>query len=195
MLYKMSLINSFLEPIPEISSSDDSNNNINNINKLMVEIIYYPDNIPPIKSYYLMNQVEYDNLINLHIDLFIENFINDENINKDNLDIHIINNSDNIELCKKFISVFGNTFDILSYLLKKKSTINDNPNIGIYYNNYSDSDSLSETNLKNNSDENIDTITEVIDSYNKLGIINKDKISNLINNNINDDIINEINNK
>ena len=173
--------NNTLNTITEDTSTSETDKNDT---KLVVEIIYYSDSLPAIKSYYLLTNIEYENLINLHRDLYIDNFLNNEKLDKDNLDIHIIHNLNNINLCKEFISTFGNTFDILSYIttLKTYNDVNNINNYDIDNNNFSD-------NLESDSDSNkIDTITEIIDTYNKCGKIDK-RIINLI---ATDDIVDEL---
>lgn len=170
-----------LDSITEVVDSDDDNN----LDKIYVEITYYPDHMPQIKSYYKLTKDEYKEITTLYMDLYIDNFINGEKITKDNLDIHIINNPVNIEKCKNFIEIFGNPFDILLYInerkirsftVKKKKddgsetdsnseifehlTLNENQHI--CKSNFSDSD----------SDEYINTLTEIIGIYNKTKTIN-----------------------
>lgn len=171
-----------LDSITEVVDSDDDNDNLD---KLYVEITYYPDHMPQIKSYYKLTKDEYKDITTIYMDLYIDNFINGEKITKDNLDIHIINNPINIEKCKNFIETFGNPFDILLYINERKirsftvktkkddeSEINSdseifknltlNENQYISKSNFSDSD----------SDEYISTLTEIIGTYNKTQTIN-----------------------
>jgi hypothetical protein len=170
-----------LDSISEVVDSDDDNTNLD---KLYVEITYYPDHMPQIKSYYKLTKDEYKEITTIYMDLYIDNFINGEKITKDNLDIHIINNPINIEKCKNFIETFGNPFDILLYINERKirsftvktkedsleidsdseifknSTLNENQYI--LKSNFSDSD----------SDEYINTLTDIIGTYNKTKTIN-----------------------
>lgn len=170
-----------LDSISEVIDSDDDNTNLD---KLYVEITYYPDHMPQIKSYYKLTKDEYKEITTIYMDLYIDNFINGEKITKDNLDIHIINNPINIEKCKNFIETFGNPFDILLYINERKirsftvktkedsleidsdseifknSTLNENQYI--LKSNFSDSD----------SDEYINTLTDIIGTYNKTKTIN-----------------------
>lgn len=170
-----------LDSITEVVDSDDDNTNLD---KLYVEITYYPDHMPQIKSYYKLTKDEYKEITTIYMDLYIDNFINGEKITKDNLDIHIINNPINIEKCKNFIETFGNPFDILLYINERKirsftvktkedgleidsdseifknSTLNENQYIS--KSNFSDSD----------SDEYINTLTDIIGTYNKTKTIN-----------------------
>ena len=167
-----------LNSIPEDISTSETDTNIN---KLVVEIIYYSDFMPAIKSYYLLTNEEYENLMNLQRDIYIENFFNNERLEKDKLDIHIIQNINNIKLCKEFLSTFGNTFDILSYITNfKNHDINNLNNFIIDNNKFSDE-------LETDSDK-IDTITEIIDTYNKSGKIDS-RINCLISN---DDVLDEL---
>jgi len=69
-------------------------------NDLCIELTYYPDNIPSIKSYYFMSPSEYEELKSLHLDLYIENFIENEELTKDKLDIYLVNNSNNINIIR-----------------------------------------------------------------------------------------------
>jgi hypothetical protein len=172
--------NNLLNSIPEDISTSETDTNTN---KLVVEIIYYSDFMSAIKSYYLLTNEEYENLMNLHRDIYIENFINNERLDRDKLDIHIIQNTNSIKLCKEFLSIFGNTFDILSYISNfKNSDINNLNNFIIDNNKFSEE-------LGSDSDSNkIDTITEIIDTYNKSGKIDE-RINNLISK---DDIIDEL---
>ena len=95
---------------------DDSSSDQNLINTVCVEITYFPDNLPAIKSYYLMSQIEHKDLITLYMDLYIENFINEEELTKDKIDIYVINNSNNINICRNFLKTFGNPFNILNLI-------------------------------------------------------------------------------
>ena len=86
--------NNLLNSIPEDISTSE---NDTNMNKLVVELIYFSDYIHAIKSYYLLTNDEYENLINLQRDIYIDNFLNNERLDKDKLDIHIIQNTNNIK--------------------------------------------------------------------------------------------------
>jgi hypothetical protein len=172
-----------LDSITEVVDTDDETD----LDKLYIEITYYPDHMPQIKSYYKLTKDEYKEITTMYMDLYIDNFINGEKITKDNLDIHIINNPLNIEKCKNFIETFGNPFDILLYINERKIrsftaktkkedgihsesdsecevfknlTLNDNQYIS--KSNFSDSD----------SDEYISTLTEIIGTYNKTKTVN-----------------------
>lgn len=77
-----------LDSITEVVDSDDDID----LDKMYIEITYYPDHMPQIKSYYKLTKDEYKEITTMYMDLYIDNFINGEKITKDNLDIHIINN-------------------------------------------------------------------------------------------------------
>ena len=111
-----------LKTVPEIDSGSENNNDNDNDNcKLCIELTFYPDTLPSIKSYYFMTPIEYEELKTLHLDLFIENFINDEDLTKEKLDIYLINNSNNIKMIRSFINQFSNPFDIINYINAKQS--------------------------------------------------------------------------
>ena len=185
-------------------------------NELCVELTYFSDILPAIKSYYLMTSTEFEELNSLYMDIYIENFINGETLTKDNLDIYLINNSSNIILCKNFIEQFGNPFDILTLINAKKlknteiknktdllTTDFSDTDTSIEYNNSdteSDSVEYSEQIIrsKNNTKEDdkcINTLTEIIHTYNKTKKINKDKVEYIASNKpelLKDDILNDI---
>jgi len=160
--------------------------------EICVEIICYLDTIPAIKSYYILSKKEYDDLKMLHIDIFIPDFINNETITKDKLDIIIITNEINIKHIKDFINIFGNPFDIIDLIYKKK-IIHDQEqqitqvNEQKIYDNFESSE----------SDDYIATMTDIIDTYNKTGKPDKAKIIKLKKTNpeLNDEIINELDTK
>jgi len=157
--------------------------------KFYIEIIFYPDNLPPIKSYYIMNQQEYDYLTSLHMDIYIEDFMNGENLTKDKLDIHVINNYKNIEIMSKFINLFENPFDIISFIKAKKSIQIIKPS-NEYNQNFELSDhELNETESEKNgtkekneteSDDYINTMTEIIESFNKTKKFDGTKLNKLL---------------
>ena len=177
-------------------------------NELCVELTYYSDILPAIKSYYIMNLSEYEELNSLYMDIYIENFINGETLTKNNFDIYLINNPSNIIICKNFIEQFGNPFDIKSLIYAKKLKNTEVKTLNVTYNellinNFSDSemtidDTSSDTesdsveysermikskNIINLSDDkSINTLTEIIDTFNKTKIVNKSKIQQLIEN-------------
>ena len=160
---------------------EESSSEHNNLDNIYVEITYFPDNMPSIKSYYIMNQNEYKDLKTMHLDLYIDEFINEEELTKDKIDIHTINNPNNIKLCKEFLKIFGNPFDLLTLISEKRKIFELNQkkfsnNKQILVNNFSDtsdsdsSNKNSENNKldilmgkskeKNNKDMNIDSDTE-----------------------------------
>ena len=100
-------------------------NNILDENKLCVEITYDSESLMFLKSYYMMTQNEYDDLKTQHIDIFIENFINNEDLTKDKLDIHIVQNTNSVKLINDFIQAFGNPFDILLAINNRKQYTDD----------------------------------------------------------------------
>lgn len=183
----------------------DINNNID-LDKLYIEIIYYLDNLPTIKSYYIMSNDEYNNLITIYMDIYIENFINNEVLSKDKLDIHIIKNLDNIHIINNFLNIYGNPFDILNYIYSKKSFIN-------IHDKEINSDSSPRSDLNeiiikkpkiivdnyNNDDDNnildiVDTVSDLINSFNKSNKIDNNKLIELSKTHpeiLNDDIIKE----
>lgn len=174
----------------------------NESNKLCIEIIYYPDIIPSIKSYYLMTKEEYEDLKTLYMDIYIENFLNSEDLTKDKLDIHIINNANNIKILKNFIDIFGNSFDILNLINAKKNITSNRAEFQKteLLDNFSDhghKTSLSEhaSSTDTDTDEYINIMTEVIDMFNKSQKVDEVKIKKLIQdkpNLINDDVLSEL---
>jgi hypothetical protein len=219
-----------LRSVPEIDSGSENNNNENENGKLCIELTFYPDTLPSIKSYYLMTPIEYEELKTLHLDLFIENFINDEDLTKEKLDIYLINNSNNIKIIKSFINQFGNPFDIINYINAKlsiqkqlnKIKIQEKSMVESIVDNFSESETETESSncqvedvskfinkprlsefsnsvlhksseysskmskpskiyVKNDDSESdsesyIDTVTEIIDSYNKLKKVDNEKL-------------------
>ena len=193
-----------LNTIFEEESSSEHNNSEN----VYVEITYFPDNMPSIKSYYVMNQNEYKDLKTIYLDLYIDDFINEEELTKDKIDIHIINNPNNIKLCKEFLKIFGNPFDILTLISEKKKVFELNQkkfstNKQVLSNNFSDT-SDSETSNKNSDDNNLDmlmgktnkktlinsesesdsedyiaTMTEIIETFNKTKNVDELKLKKL----------------
>jgi hypothetical protein len=200
--------------------NDDTNDITSKQNNLCVEITYYSDSLPSIKSYYLMSSIEYEDLKTQHMDIFIENFMNDEDLTKDKLDIHIVHNVNSIKIFKDFVNTFGNPFDILTTINAKKhmsSKKNDKiSSSDILDTNFSDKESLDESDEDSvkhfkygklqlferaqadsdiDSDEYITTMTEIIDTFNKTKKVDKEKMNKLIKENpkIGDDaIISEI---
>ena len=190
-------------------------------NELCVELTYYSDILPAIKSYYIMNLSEYEELNSLYMDIYIENFINGETLTKNNFDIYLINNPSNIIICKNFIEQFGNPFDIKSliYAKKLKNTESKCLNVsynGLLINNFSDSemtidDTSSDTESDSveysehmvkskktvnvSDDKCINTLTEIIDTFNKTKIVNKSKIQHLAEHNpelLKDEVLKDI---
>lgn len=171
-------------------------------NILCIEIIYYPDSFPSIKSYYLMTNDEFEDLKALHMDMYIENFIGNDDLTKDKLDIHIVNNNSNIKIFKDFLDMFGNSFDILNLIYAKKLNQSDkNSQKHVLLNNFSDNETKlrsSEQSSVLDSDEYINVMTEMIDKYNKSQTIDDDKLKILIQNKphlVNDEILSEISGK
>lgn len=163
-----------LNTIFEEESSSEHNNSEN----VYVEITYFPDNMPAIKSYYVMNQNEYKDLKTVYLDLYIDDFINEEELTKDKIDIHIINNPNNIKLCKEFLKIFGNPFDILTLIGEKKKVFESNQkkfstNKQVLSNNFSDT-SDSETSNKNSDDNNLGML---MGKTNKKTLINSESES------------------
>jgi len=188
-------------------------------NELCIELTYFSDTSPAIKSYYLMSPTEYEELNSLYMDIYIENFMNGETLTKDNLDIYLINNSSNILICKNFIEQFGNPFDILTLINAKKSKNTEIKNIkmknnllttdfsdsetSIEYNNSeteSDSVEYSEHMVKSkqiiqDDDKCINTLTDIIHTYNKTKKINKEKVEYIASNKpelLKDEILSDI---
>ena len=188
-------------------------------NELCIELTYFSDTLPAIKSYYIMSSIEYEELNTLYLDIYIENFINGETLTKDKLDIYLINNVSNISKCKNFIEQFGNSFDILSLINAKKkknketkkinkcseilttdfSDTDDSNNHNINSDTESDSLEYSEKLIKlksnNNDSKYINTLTEIIDTYNKSNIVDNKKIKEIALNKpelLNDEILSEI---
>ena len=188
-------------------------------NELCIELTYFSDTLPAIKSYYLMSSTEYEELNSLYMDIYIENFLNGETLTKNNLDIYLINNSSNIILCKNFIEQFGNPFDILTLINAKKSKNIEIKNIKIKNDllttdfsdsdtsieyNHSDTESdsveysermIKSKNKKQEDDKCINTLTEIIHTYNKTKKINKEKIKYISSNRpelLKDEILNDI---
>jgi hypothetical protein len=190
-------------------------------NDLCIELTYFSDTLPAIKSYYIMSSSEYEDLNSLHMDIYIENFINGETLTKDKLDIYLINKLSNVSICKNFIEQYGNPFDILTLINAKKKTKNiETTNIKIkndllttefsdsdttfeYNNSESESDSIeySERIIKLNKnkiindDKCINTLTEIIDTYNKSNILDQNKLEHIKTNRpelLKDEVLNDI---
>jgi hypothetical protein len=139
-----------LNAIPEDNSSSESGKNLNSDDKLCVELTFYPDTMPSIKSYYIMTPTEYEELNGVYMDIYIENFINDEDLTKDKLDIYLIHNSNNAKIIKNFINNFGNPFDIINLInaKRKQQSVKSERhvhNIDTITDNYSESESDSDT--------------------------------------------------
>jgi hypothetical protein len=204
-----------LQSISEYDSpNSDNNDDKNQQNNLYIELTYYPDTLPQIKSYYIMTDDQYRDLKTLHMDLYIENFLNGEDLTKDKLDIYVMSNTNNIKICKNFLDKYGNPFDILNYIHEKKRKATLTPNnkdidelqkklfkdINLSNNTFSEENELNdginkpkfndETDSDTNVCDTIDTITDIIDNFNKTKRIDKNMIKN--NNIKNDEIINEI---
>lgn len=199
------------------NSENDNNDANNQKNNLYIELTYYPDTLPQIKSYYIMTNEQYRELKTLHMDLYIDNFLNDEDLTKDKLDIYVINNINNIKILKNFINKYGNPFDILNYINEKKkfqALTPNNKNIDktplacelekkLLNNSFSEenelNDGINKPKLNNDTDsdtnicDTIDTITNIIGNFNKTKHIDKNMLKN--NNIKNDEIIKEIINK
>jgi len=203
---------------------DESSSEQTPIDRIYVEITYYADSLPSIKSYYIMSHNEYKDLKTLYMDLYIEDFINGESLSRDKLDIHPINNTNNIILCKDFLKLYGNPFDIIHLITEKKLEIQQNQtnfiqSANILNNNFSDtsnnSSNSSESNFElsepiikpknkdiinediydSDSEDYIETMTEIIATYNKSKIIDEDKIKKLKQNRpnmLNDNILGEL---
>ena len=139
---------------------DESSSDSNIVDKVYVEITYFSDSISSIKSYYIMSQSEYRDLKTLYMDLYLDNFINNEVLTQNNIDIHIINNPNNIKLCKDILKVFGNPFDILSLIKEKKKNFDADQKIKINTKTYISKsnnklldDNFSDTSNDNNNDK------------------------------------------
>jgi len=189
-------------------------------NDLCVELTFYSDSLPAMKSYYIMNSADFEELNSLHMDIYIENFINSETLTKNNFDIYLINNPSNIVICKNFIEQFGNPFDILALINAKRTKKMEIKQINLInsellINNFSDSEiSIDETSSDTESDaveytesmikskksaktddKCINTLTEIIDTFNKTKVVNKSKIQHIAENNpdlLKDDILKDI---
>jgi len=195
---------------------------------LFIELTYYPDTLPEIKSYYIMTNTEYSDLRGMHMDLFIDNFLNGETLTRDKLDIHIINNKINQSKLNDFIDTYGNPFNIIALINTKQ---NQNNNCKTKTFNYekeltellisefsesdSDIDNFSEPIIRprsktikkslklspeseSESDDYIDTVTEIIETFNKSHKVDEHKLEKLAKLKpelLNDNIINEIINK
>lgn len=162
------IIESIYEEMSDINDSNYNSNydlTNNDVNKseiiLCVELTYFSDNLPQIKSYYEMTQIKYDELTTMYMDIYIENFLNGENLTKDKLDIHLISNHTNINIIHKFLTQFGNPFDILGLIMiKKNNKFIDNQ---IYKSNKFDKSSKKI--LTNFSDKSIDSDSDYDSDY------------------------------
>lgn len=201
-------------PLQSIIENDSPNSENNDDKKLHIELTYYPDTLPQIKSYYIMSDEQYRDLKSLYMDLYIDNFLNGEDLTKDKLDIYVISNVNNIKICKNFLNKYGNPFDILNYIheKKRKATLTPNnkdidelqkklfKNINLPNNTFSDenelNDGINKPKLTDDSEsdtnvcDTIDTITDIIDNFNKTKRIDENMLKN--SNIKNDEIINEI---
>jgi hypothetical protein len=141
-----------------------------------------------------MTKDEYEDLNTMYMDMYIENFMNNENLTKDKLDIHLVRNTNNILIFKNFIESFGNSFDILTLInsMKIKQKNNDIDNIEekqIFESQFND---------PTESDDYIDTMTEIIDTYNKSQVVDRHKLEKLIEDKphlANDEILSQITNE
>lgn len=167
-------MNKFKQNLNPIDESSDDNNDIND--NLCIELTYYPDSIPAIKSYYILTPEEYEELKSLHMDLYIENFINDEILTKDKLDIYHVINSKNIKIIDEFIKLYGNPFDIIQLINSKKNS--KIKNTEILATEFSDSDDIKAKN-DTDSDDYIQTMTEIIETYNKSKKVDESKLQKL----------------
>ena len=181
---------------------EESSSEHNTLNNYFIEITYFSDNLPSIKSYYLMTESEFRDLKTIYMDLYIDDFINGEELTRDKIDIHIINNPNNIKLCKEFLKIFGNPFDILNLIGEKKKVfesnqkkfINNKQILNENFSETSDSDkekdnmekSLSDIinksekdNSDSDSDDYIATMTEIIGTFNKTKNIDEAKLKKL----------------
>lgn len=219
-------MNSFKQELNSISENKNyTNNHERDDNNFYVELTYYTETMQQIKSFYIMTLSEYEELKSLHMDLYIENFLNDEKLTKDNLDIYVINNKENINILKNFINLFGNPFDILGLInLSKNKIINKSqPKVEkelgeLLLKHFSDSNSdsppekFSEPIFQINKNKNkikieesdsdsedyIETMTEIIKTYNKSKTIDDVNLRKLSLKNpdlLNDTIISELQNK
>ena len=213
--------NIFKSPIPinqaslkPIYEDESPNTEPDTTNKYMVELTYYPDTLPPIKSYYLWSHEELENFKSLHMDLYIENFLNDEDLTKEKIEIYIVNNPKNIEICVNFLKIYSNPFDILSFINDRLHNKTTNYKFNNLENNFSESNSGSDSNQpiitpknqnvniansESDSEDYIETMTEIIEIYNKSKKIDESKIEKLTAQKpemLNDQILNELlNNK
>ena len=137
---------------------------------IIVELTYYPDTMPSIKSYYMMTNIEYEELKTLHMDLYIENFMDNEDLTKEKLDIYVINNLINIQIIKNFINQFGNPFDIIHFIYVKQTIQRQKQT-----NKMVETKGKINCLIDNYSDSNSDTILEpIIKPINKKSVINLD---------------------
>jgi hypothetical protein len=205
-------------------SEDKYQNDDEKKDNLFIELTYYPDTLPAIKSYYIMTKAEYSDLQGIHMDLYIDNFLNDETLTRDKLDIHIINNKINQNKLKEFIDIYGNPFDIITLINSKQNNNHTNKTKPVNYeaklaellvSEFSDSDSeknnISEPIFKpksktidlkssseSDSDDYINTVTEIIETFNKSQKVDGEKLEKLTKLKpelLKDNIINEIVNK
>jgi hypothetical protein len=184
-------MNKLKQNLNTIEESPDDNIDNNN---LCIELTYYSDSIPAIKSYYILTAEEYEELKLLHMDLYIENFINSETLTKDKLDIYEINNNKNIIIIDEFIKLYGNPFDILQLINSNKNTkkIIKKQNIDILATEFSDSDDHIIEKNESDSDDYIETMTEIIETYNKFKKVDETKLQKLYDENPNlknDDVL------
>lgn len=171
-----------------LNTINESSDDIIDENKIYIELTYFSDSIPAIKSYYILTSEEYEELKLLYMDIYIENFINSETLTKDKLDIYEINNSNNIKIIYKFINLYGNPFDILQLINSKKNIKKNCTDILITE--FSDSDNINKD--ETDSDDYIQTMTDIIETYNKSNKVDHKKLEDLCNKKPeleNDDII------
>lgn len=234
----MDMYKNTLNAIPEEQHFNNEDMPYEN-NKLCIELTIYLESMPSIKSYYFMSHIEYEELKTLHMDLYIENFINKEDLTKEKLDIYLVNNSNNINIIQNFIGQFGNPFDIINHIntkqtiqkqlnkikkqdthivdslidnfsesdsdssnaiidkifpnsimakscsnkecltIKKKVLTNTDPIINSESNSETDSGLATESDSGSDSDSYIDTVSEIIDTYNKSKKIDNEKIQKI----------------
>jgi hypothetical protein len=217
-IFKSPISNNNHQQLKPISEDESPNTEPDLTNKILVEISYFPDTLPSIKSYYMWSHEELETFKSLHMDLYIENFLNNEDLTKEKIDIYVVNNPKNIEICRNFLNIYSNPFDI-------KMLINDrlqNKNTNYRFNNlekdFSEfgSESISDLDQpivqpknkhqhqhqhhtsESDSDEYIETMTEIIETYNKSKQIDESKLEKLATRKpelLNDLVLNELVNK
>lgn len=124
----------------------------------VVEITFYPMTFPKVTAYYLLDHEELDELKLMYEGLYIENFIGEETLSRDNCDFHVYEKGNNIHLLEQFLTTFGNPCDLLSRI---KALSKQDDNIEAW--NTSKSKSVKNDSSEDSSEDLVASIAEILD--------------------------------